>query len=264
MNSDELSLPKLALLQALSGTMMMVAILIPAVIFFLYRPIPFVYFNLMAVSFVAAIIAFKLECRLLGFNPFDVDIIDVSPEVRTIVVRVASWFKRLQNVVPFGVFLIFLSISGASLALGPELNAVTNPFLGLTLAIAFIVSALFLMSLLQIIHRSAIHPPNLSVTELIRLMERVGPRSELTPNVITRLSKEKVEVSPKPNLKISIAMGVSVLALMELAGSGILSEKGTLFAMVVAVAIMGTFLLALMVRAYLSGRRTALQTLLDF
>ena len=43
-----------------------------------------------------------------------------------------------------------------------------------------------------------------------------------------------------------------------------MSEKGTLFAMVVAVAIMGTFLLALMVRAYLSGRRTALQTLLDF
>jgi hypothetical protein len=143
------------------------------------------------------------------------------------------------------------------------MNTITNPWLGFTLVIGLIISVFFLMSLLQIVHNSAIHPPNLSLTELLGLMEKIGPRSELTPDVIIHLPKEKVEVSPKPSLKISIAMGMTVLALVELAGSGILSEMGTLLAMVVAVGVMGVFLLVSIVRAYLSGRRTALQDLLD-
>jgi hypothetical protein len=263
LKKDELTLPKLALLQALSGTMMMAIILIPAVAYYLYQPIPFVYFNLLGVSFVAMILSFKLECRLLGFNPFDINVIGLSPEVRAIVVRIASWFKKHQNAEPLGVFLVFLLVSGASLALGPEMDAITSPWLGFTLVVGLIVSAFFLMSLLQIVHKSAIHPPNLSVSELLGLMDKIGPRSELTPDVVTHLSKEKVEVSPKPNLKASIAMGVAVLALVELAGSGILGEMGTLFAMAGAVAVMGIFLLASMIRAYLSGKRTALQDLLD-
>ena len=263
MNKDELTLPRLALLQALSGTMMMTIILMPAVAFYLYRPIPFVYFNLIGLSFVGMILAFKLECRLLGFNPFDLNIIGLSPEVRTIVVRITSWFKRHQNVELLGVFLIFLLVLGASLALGPELNAITNPWLGFTLVVALLISVLFMMSFLQIVRKSAIHPPSLSLGELMGLMEKIGSRGELTPDVITHLSKEKVEVSTNPNLKVSIAMGVAVLALIELAGSGILGERGTLLAMVVAVGIMGSFLLVSMVRAFLSGRRTVLQNLLD-
>jgi hypothetical protein len=263
LNQNRLSLSRLALLQGLSSTMMMLIILAPALVYYLYRPTPFIYFNLIAVSFVGMILAFKLECKVLGFNPFEVDVISLSHEVRTIVVRVASWFKRHQNAVPFGMLLIFLIVSGASLALSPVLDAITSPWLGFTLVVALLVSVFYLMSLMQIVHKSAIHPPQLSVTELLGLMEKVGPRSELTQDVITHLSKEKVEVSQRPNLKISIATGVTVLALIELAGSGILDETGTLFAMVIAVGIMGTFLLVSMIRAYLSGRRTALQSLLD-
>jgi hypothetical protein len=70
LKGGEHSPPRLAQLQALSVTMMMFHfVILPAIAYYLYQSRPFVYLDLMGISFVALILAFKVECSLLGFNP---------------------------------------------------------------------------------------------------------------------------------------------------------------------------------------------------
>jgi hypothetical protein len=238
-------------------------ILLPAVAWYMYRPGPFIYFNLIGASFVLMIVVFKIECRVLGFNPFDVGGIRLSPEVRQITVRVIAWFRRHQNAPPLGMLLFFLLFCGVVLSLGPALNAITNPLLGFLLSATALASAMFLMATLQIVHRSATHPPNSSVTELTNLIERVGPGTELTPDIITHLSRRTVDTSRRPNQKVALGMGLIVLALMEIAGSEIFGLDASLEVSGLAILVMLSYLVASFISSYLSERRSALQELLE-
>ena len=100
---------------------MMAVVLFPALVWYVYSPGPFVYFNLMGVSIFLMLGLFKLECRLLGFNPFNSEGIVLSPEVRQITLRVVGWFKRHPNVTPVSVLFLFLLFVGIDLGLHPKL-----------------------------------------------------------------------------------------------------------------------------------------------
>ena len=241
----------------------MMATLISPVLFKIYYNLsPFLYFNLLGVAFVGMLAVFKLECRLLGLNPLKADGVPLSPEVRTIIIRVAGWFKRHQNVTPLAVFGLFLLFVGVVEGLGPEMNSIKNPLEGFVLAIGALGVFMFPVSIMGIVYHSAIWPQSSSVTEIVGLIEKVGEDGELTPTVIESASKRKVDPSPNFSPKASYAVLALCFIIMEVLGSGILSLKQEMLVTTPIAVVMAGYVMFLCLYAVFSKRRSILDVLL--
>jgi len=249
----------------------MASLLFPAVIWFSYRPGAFIYFNLMGVSIglmlgvsIGLMLGvFKLECKMIGFNPLEQKMIALSPEVRKIVLRITAWFKRHQSATPLGILSLFMLLVILIEAVGPSLNQITNPWLGLVLTFAAMMALMAPVAVLQTIHWSALHPPESSVTELIGLMKDASTPAELTPDLVEHASKTKVNAPTNLHRRIAIGTTIGALAMLELVGSGVLSQSQEFSVLMPTSLVLVGIVLSEMVFSYVSKWRTILEEILD-
>jgi hypothetical protein len=239
---------------------MIVVICSPAVVWVLFHPSTFVYFNLIGISVVLMLGLFKVENRILGFNPFTSSGIPLSPEVREIILRIAAWFKRHESAIPGVLFVMFLFSAVVSISIGPAFNSITDPLLGLGLVGIISFVAMVPLSALQIAYQSAIHPRTSSVGEILKLIERVGSNHELTSDSVERASKVSISEPIPIARKICLGISAAFLVMLEFAGSGLLSQKTTIVILMIAMALaMGSLAISFL----FSKRRTILQDLTD-
>jgi hypothetical protein len=260
---DHPTLIRSALIQGVSFAFMVAILLLPVVAFYHYKLTAFVYFNLMGVTFILMMAIFKLEAHLLGSNPFEARAIPLSPEVRAIILRIISWFNRHRNVVPAVVFGLFLLFVGAAEALAPLFDLITNPLIGFSIVVGAAALFVTLASVLQIVYWNALHPSGSSVSDLITFLERVGPQTELTPEVLEEASKTRVEVPAKTNKVISASIGFGCIGILELMGSGILSQAQTIEVVFPVSLMMMAWMIYEALKSVFSKKETLLEKLVD-